>query len=203
MDCCKYFKVHTCLLPGGDYDEYDSEEDSLRMSAIKTLDLRCRIDGRPGVERRVVEAAEDDDDDDLDLEDDEEDSYETRKEKMKLREAKIQKLMKKQEMDKAIYKAEKKAKKKERLKSTVTAVNKVRKVKSRLSAREDLPSASDYSDLDSPHEGESYKRPHSVSIQHCFARWRNIECDQQNRQKRNIAIRLVFGKSRIMNFNIL
>merc|ERR1712012_940253 len=102
-----------------------------------------------GGERRVVET--DDLDDDEDLEDEEGDSYETRKLKIMKRKEKIQKLLKKQEMDKLLHKAEKKAKKKEkeRLKSQVTAVNKVtRKVKERLSPHQDLPSASDYSDLE-------------------------------------------------------
>ena len=98
-------------------------------------------------ERRVVET---DDPDDDDLEDEEGDSYETRKQKIMKRKEKIQKLLKKQEMDKLLHKAEKKAKKKEkeRLKSQVTAVNKVRKVKERVSPHQDLPSASDYSDLE-------------------------------------------------------
>jgi len=135
---------------GGYEEEYDSEENVLRKSAIKTLDLRGRIEVSRTGERRVVET---DDPDDEDLEDEEGDSYETRKLKIMKRKEKIQKLLKKQEMDKLLHKAEKKAKKKEkeRLKSQVTAVNKVSKVrtvKERLSPHQDLPSASDYSDLE-------------------------------------------------------
>ena len=144
--------INNSTSAGGGYEEeYDSEEDVLRKSAIKTLDLRGRIEVSRTGERRVVET--DDLDDDEDLEDEEGDSYETRKLKIIKRKEKIQKLLKKQEMDKLLHKAEKKAKKKEkeRLKSQVTAVNKVSKVrtvKERLSPHQDLPSASDYSDLE-------------------------------------------------------
>merc|ERR1719433_1619616 len=68
-------------------------------------------------------------------------------------------------MDRALYKAEKKAKKKEkiRLKSQVTAVLSKTDLSSKREARrllsgrilEELPSASDYSDLDSPSEDDS------------------------------------------------
>merc|ERR1711915_369621 len=125
----------------------------------RTIDLRGRIDGRTSFSRKVVEATEDD------LEDEDEDKVIERKEKLLMREHKIQKLLKKQEVEKLLYKAEKKAKKKEekrRLKSQVTAVlhnadlssNVSKKSKSRRVV-EELPSASDYSDLESPNEDDS------------------------------------------------
>ena len=135
--------------------EYDSEEEDLRKSAMKTIDLRGRIDGKTVHGRRVVET-------DQVSEDCCDDKSVDRKEKLFLREQKIQKLLKKQEMEKLLYKAEKKAKKKEkeRMKSQVSAVlnnvNISKKDSRRLVSQDhdDLPSASDYSDLESPHEGK-------------------------------------------------
>ena len=135
--------------------EYDSEEEDLRKSAMKTIDLRGRIDGKTVHARRVVET-------DQVSEDCCDDKSVDRKEKLFLREQKIQKLLKKQEMEKLLYKAEKKAKKKEkeRMKSQVSAVlnnvNISKKDSRRLVSQDhdDLPSASDYSDLESPHEGK-------------------------------------------------
>ena len=136
-------------------------EEDLRLSAMKTLDLRKRIHK---VERKVLETEDDE------LEEGEEKGGKEgvrRKDKIKIREHKIEKLLKKQEMDRALYKAEKKAKKKEkiRLKSQVTAVLSKTDLSSKREARrllsgrilEELPSASDYSDLDSPSEGERIK----------------------------------------------
>ena len=140
-----------------DYDEFNSEEEDLRKSAIKTLDLRGRIDGRTIVDRRVLETDE--------ALEDEEDSGVTRKEKMHQREQKIQKLLKKQEMEKLLYKAEKKAKKKEkaRLKSQVSAVLSNVSLKQSRRSNDDLPSASDYSDLESPNEGNEFYSIYRVS----------------------------------------
>ena len=137
-------------------DEYDSEEEDLRKSAMKTIDLRGRIDGKTVISRRVVETDEVSDD----ISDE---KTVNRKEKLLVREQKIQKLLKKQEMEKLLYKAEKKAKKKEkeRMKSQVSAVLNNVKISKEGSRRlvshdpDDLPSASDYSDLESPHEGET------------------------------------------------
>jgi len=153
---------------GGDDEDLDEEDaemlENLRKSAMRTIDLRGRIDGRTSFGRKVVEAEEDDHENEGDHEDDENNVSE-RKEKLLMREHKIQKLLKKQEMEKLLYKAEKKAKKKEekrRLKSQVTAVlNNAdltsvgsKKSKSRRVV-EELPSASDYSDLESPNEDDS------------------------------------------------
>ena len=141
-------------------EEYNSEEELLRKSAIKTLDLRGRIDGKTVVERKVVET---DSQEDGDGEEGGGKQEVRRKDKIQMREQKIQKLLRKQEMDKLLYKAEKKLKKKEKvkLKSQVAAVlnstQMSRKEPRRLvSGRilEELPSASDYSDLESPNEGE-------------------------------------------------
>ena len=88
-------------------------------SLFRTIDLRGRIDGRTSFGRKVVEAEEADHENDVE---DDENNVSERKEKLLMREHKIQKLLKKQEMEKLLYKAEKKAKKKEekrRLKSQV------------------------------------------------------------------------------------
>ena len=158
----------TSLYCTGDHEEeeeYNSEEEDLRLSAMKTLDLRKRIHK---VERKVLET-EDDELEEGEERGDKEGGKEgvRRKDKIKIREHKIEKLLKKQEMDRALYKAEKKAKKKEkiRLKSQVTAVLSKTDLSSKREARrllsgrilEELPSASDYSDLDSPSEGERLK----------------------------------------------
>ena len=103
-------------------EEYNSEEERLRKSAIKSLDLRGRIDTK-GPERRVVET------------DSEEESKEERilrrklrkREKLLLRERKIEKMVREGKMDKMLLKEgriAKKAKKreKEKLKSRVASV---------------------------------------------------------------------------------
>ena len=135
-------------------EEENSEEELLRLSAMKTLDLRGRI--HKG-ERKVLETQE---------EEETEEEGVKRKELIKLRDKKIMELVEQQEMDRALYKAEKKAKKKKekrQLKPQVTAVlskddlSSSRKEARRLASGrilEELPSASDYSDLDSPNEGE-------------------------------------------------
>ena len=136
---------------GLDKEEENSEEELLRLSAMKTLDLRGRI--HKG-ERKVLETQEETAEEGV-----------KRKELIKLRDKKIKELLEQQEMDRALYKAEKKLKKKEKkqLKSQVTAVlSQADLSSSRREARrlasgrilEELPSASDYSDLDSPNEGE-------------------------------------------------
>merc|ERR1712096_458543 len=103
-------------------EEYNSEEERLRKSAIKSLDLRGRIDTK-GPERRVVET------------DSEEESREERslrrklkrREKLLLRERKIEKMLREGKMDKMLLKEGKIAKKakrreKERMKSRVASV---------------------------------------------------------------------------------
>ena len=160
----RFVLLVSCVSGRGELDsneEYNSEEELLRKSAIKTLDLRGRIDGKTVVERKVVET---DSQEDGDGEEEVGGKQEVRrKDKIQMREQKIQKLLRKQEMDKLLYKAEKKHKKKEKvkLKSQVAAVlnstQMSRKEPRRLvSGRilEELPSASDYSDLESPNEGE-------------------------------------------------
>ena len=139
-------------------EENNSEEENLRLSAMRTLDLRGRIhSGKGEVERRVMETEEAGD-----LEDPAAEGVK-RKELIRMREKKIKELLEQQEMDRALYKAEKKAKKKEKIKvkSQVTAVLSKADLSSKREARrlvsgrilEELPSASDYSDLDSPDEG--------------------------------------------------
>ena len=153
-----------CVSGRGELDsdeEYNSEEELLRKSAIKTLDLRGRIDGKTVVERKVVET---DSQEDGDGEEEVGGKQEVRrKDKIQMREQKIQKLLRKQEMDKLLYKAEKKHKKKEKvkLKSQVAAVLNSTQMSKKEPRRlvsgrilEELPSASDYSDLESPNEGE-------------------------------------------------
>ena len=134
-------------------EEDNSEEENLRLSAMRTLDLRGRIHKGEAVERKVMETEEESAAEGV-----------KRKELIKLREKKIKELLEQQEMDRALYKAEKKAKKKEKikLKSQVTAVLSKAELSSKREARrlvsgrilEELPSASDYSDLDSPNEGD-------------------------------------------------
>ena len=139
-------------------EEDNSEEENLRLSAMRTLDLRGRIHKGETGERKVMETEE------AGVEESAAEGVK-RKELIKLRDKKIMELVEQQEMDRALYKAEKKAKKKEKrqLKSQVTAVlSKADLSSSRKEARrlasgrilEELPSASDYSDLDSPNEGE-------------------------------------------------
>ena len=77
-----------------------------------------------------------------------------RKEKILMQEMRIEKMKEKLRKDKIILKAEKKARKqqsKDRLKSRVAAV--MDNVSLSRKMTEDLPSASDYSDLESPDEG--------------------------------------------------
>ena len=137
-------------------EENNSEEENLRLSAMRTLDLRGRIhSGKGEVERRVMETEEAGEDPAAE--------GVKRKELIRMREKKIKELLEQQEMDRALYKAEKKAKKKEKIKvkSQVTAVLSKADLSSKREARrlvsgrilEELPSASDYSDLDSPDEG--------------------------------------------------
>lgn len=138
-------------------EENNSEEENLRLSAMRTLDLRGRIhSGKGEVERKVMETEEDPAAEGV-----------KRKELIRMREKKIKELLEQQEMDRALYKAEKKAKKKEKIKvkSQVTAVLSKADLSSKREARrlvsgrilEELPSASDYSDLDSPDEGKYAK----------------------------------------------
>ena len=136
-------------------EEENSEEELLRLSAMKTLDLRGRIhSSKVEVKRKVLETQEETAEEGV-----------KRKELIKLRDKKIKELLEQQDMDRALYKAEKKLKKKEKkqLKSQVTAVlsqgdlsSSRREARRLASGRilEELPSASDYSDLDSPNEGE-------------------------------------------------
>ena len=138
-------------------EEDNSEEENLRLSAMRTLDLRGRIHKGETGERKVMETEE------AGVEESAAEGVK-RKELIKLREKKIKELLEQQEMDRALYKAEKKAKKKEKikLKSQVTAVLSKTELSSKREARrlvsgrmlEELPSASDYSDLDSPNEGD-------------------------------------------------
>jgi len=135
-------------------EEYNSEEERLRKSAIKSLDLRGRIETK-GPARRVVET------EDSEGETREERSLRKklkRREKLLQRERKIEKLMRDGKMDKALLKEAKSAKKskkrdKEKLKSRVASViDNVKITRTIQRAREYqsyLPSASDYSDLDS------------------------------------------------------
>ena len=131
--------------------ELDSEEEDLRKSAIKTLDLRSRIDGKIIINRKVIET---DSGDIGDVEESDENSARKlkRKEIILLREKKIEKMKEKLKKDKIMLKAEKKARKEEkvRLKSRVAAAVDAVSLSRRMT--EDLPSASDYSDLDSPEE---------------------------------------------------
>ena len=129
----------------------DSEEEDLRKSAIKTLDLRSRIDGKIVINRKVIET---DSGDIGDVEESDENSARKlkRKEIIVLREKKIERMKEKLKKDKIMLKAEKKARKEEkvRLKSRVAAAVDAVSLSRRMT--EDLPSASDYSDLDSPAE---------------------------------------------------
>ena len=131
--------------------ELDSEEEDLRKSAIKTLDLRSRIDGKIVINRKVIET---DSGDIGDVEESDENSARKlkRKEIIVLREKKIERMKEKLKKDKIMLKAEKKARKEEkvRLKSRVAAAVDAVSLSRRMT--EDLPSASDYSDLDSPAE---------------------------------------------------
>ena len=133
--------------------ELDSEEEDLRRSAIKTLDLRSRIDGRIIINRKVIET---DSGDTGDVEEESEGGAkkQRRKEKILLRERKIEKMKEKLRLDKMMLKAEKKVRKqqgRDRMKSRVAAV--IDNVSLSRRTIEDLPSASDYSDLESPDEG--------------------------------------------------
>jgi len=141
-------------------EEYNSEEERLRKSAIKSLDLRGRIETK-GPARRVVET------EDSEGETREERSLRKklkRREKLLLRERKIEKLVREGKMDKVMLKEARSAKKskkreKEKLKSRVASVIDNVKITRTIQmpgssprAREYqsyLPSASDYSDLDS------------------------------------------------------
>ena len=132
--------------------ELDSEEEDLRKSAIQTLDLRSRIDGKIIINRKVIET---DSGETADIESDVSSSKKLkRKEKILMQEMRIEKMKEKLRKDKIILKAEKKARKqqsKDRLKSRVAAV--MDNVSLSRKVTEDLPSASDYSDLESPDEG--------------------------------------------------
>ena len=129
--------------------EMDSEEEDLRKSAIKTLDLRSRIDGKIIINRKVIET---DSRDTGDIEEAEDDTgiKLKRSDIILLREKKIEKMKEKLRKDKIILRAEKKARKQDKLKSRVAAV--IDHVSLSRREIEDLPSASDYSDLDSPDE---------------------------------------------------
>jgi len=140
-------------------EEYNSEEERLRKSAIKSLDLRGRIEPK-GPVRRVVET-------DSDGETKEERSLRKKlrkRERLLLKERKIEKLKREGRMDKVLLKEGKSLKKskkreKEKLKSRVASVIDNVKITRTIQmsgtsprAREYqayLPSASDYSDLDS------------------------------------------------------
>ena len=100
--------------------EYNSEEEKLRRSAMRTLDLRARLD------TRLHSAAQDSDTDEELGRKRVKSSVNklTRKEKILLREEKIRKLMKDQKKAKTDLKEEKKRKKKEkaRIRSETTDV---------------------------------------------------------------------------------
>ena len=146
-------KARLGLLTGRDLRDpgLDSEEEDLRKSAIKTLDLRSRIDGKIIINRKVIET---DSGDIGDVEESDENSTRKlkRQEIIVLREKKIERMKEKLKKDKMMLKAEKKARKEEkvRLKSRVAAAVDAVSLSRRVT--EDLPSASDYSDLDSPVE---------------------------------------------------
>jgi len=141
-------------------EEYNSEEERLRKSAIKSLDLRGRIDTK-GPDRRVVES-------DSECETKEEKILRKKlrkRERQLLRERKIEKMVREGKMDKMLLKEgriSKKSKKreKEKMKSRVASVIDNVKITRTIQmagasprSREYqsfLPSASDYSDLDSP-----------------------------------------------------
>jgi len=137
-------------------EEYNSEEERLRKSAIKSLDLRGRIETR-GPDRRVVETeSEGETKEERNLR-----KKLMKREKLLLRERKIEKLVREGKMDRVLLKEAKYLKKskkreKEKLKSRVASVIDNVKITrtiqmSGTSPRQSyLPSASDYSDLDSP-----------------------------------------------------
>lgn len=133
-------------------EEYNSEEERLRRFAIKSLDLRSRIDHK---DIKKVRASESDSDVDIWIENKKikkERKLKKKKDKEKIKEGRVKKSKKKikEKVRKSKHGSGKKSKKElpledllslEELKSAV--------VKSRR-PRDDLPSASDYSDLESP-----------------------------------------------------
>jgi len=109
---------------------YNSEEERLRKFAIKSIDLRARIDAKDTPGRRVVESDSDNESIDRIV-----------KHKLRKKEKKMirEKLLEREEK---LRKKMKKKDKKARLKSRISSVS--------LDQTTLLPSASDYSDLDSP-----------------------------------------------------
>lgn len=129
-------------------EDCSSEEDRLRKSAMKSIDLRGRIDAK-GPDRRVVEAYSDSDSPD-DLE-----TLKSVRKQLKKREKQLERERKLEKM--LLLKENKIARKshrkeKERLKSKVALVMDKINLKRSINQESYLPSASDYSDLDSPNE---------------------------------------------------
>jgi len=165
-------------------EEYNSEEERLRISAIKSLDLRGRIDTK-GPDRRVVET-------DSEEESREEQSLRRklkRREKLLLRERKFEKLLREGKMDKVLLKEGKIAKKakkreKEKMKSRVASVidnvkiTRTIQMSGSSSRSRDyqsyLPSASEYSDLDSP---EGSPDPRVISVMSRTDKAGTLRCD--------------------------
>jgi len=126
-------------------EDFDPEEERLRQHAINSLDLRGRLESSP--RRRVVE------DEDYDSEDE---AFELRRRQRKLmkrekrlrEESKLEKILKKEEKVKRKLHKREKERLKSRLGSVITNIPSTVRVDGKREKY--LPSASDYSDLDSP-----------------------------------------------------
>jgi len=136
-------------------EEYNSEEERLRRFAIKSLDLRSRIDSRD--EKKIQQhASESDSDVDIWIENKKikkEKKLKKKKDKERVKDGKVKKKSKKRDKEK-VRKSRHGSGKKSRKELPLDGIEELEKLKNEaIKSRNfygDLPSASDYSDLDSP-----------------------------------------------------
>jgi len=139
-------------LGGAGGEGWDAEADRLRKAAAKKLDLRGRLETSP--RRRVVEEEVDSAEEELEMM--KKQRKLAKKEKKLKEETKLEKILRKEERVRRKLERREREERRERgkvqsrLGSVVAAVQVEPRIIRRVSARSPLPSASDYSDLESP-----------------------------------------------------
>jgi len=133
-------------------EEYNSEEERLRRFAIKSLDLRSRIDHK---DEKKVRVSESDSDVDIWIENKKikkEKKLKKKKEKERIKEGRVKKSKKKlkKEVKRSRHGSGKKSRKELPLEDLVDLEELKSAVVNSRRPRDYLPSASDYSDLESP-----------------------------------------------------
>jgi len=134
-------------------EEWDPEEDRLRKFAVSSIDLRGRLEPSP---RRTVREGEDSDEEALYLL--KKQRKLAKREKRVKEEMKLEKILKKEEKVRRKLQKKEKEKLKSRLGSVISTrgIGSTRSISTGEERKRDqhLPSASDYSDLESPDEKE-------------------------------------------------